>query len=284
MTEPATRSGFVSLVGRPNSGKSTLLNRLVGEKVSIVTNKPQTTRNVIRGIVTRSEGQVVFLDTPGIHKPIHRMNNLMMKAVREAIEGSRRGGADDRLLGVFREGRSIRAGPGECDQHPENTDPQQNRQGPKPDLLPMIERYSSQAKFDEIIPMSALRDDSVEPLITVLLRFMPEGPLYYPEDQLSDRHERSIASEIIREKLIDLTEDELPYANSCHCGSLRGRREVASDLRDYPRRTRNTEGNCHWKEGTPAEGSGDRRQEGPRKVSWAAHLSGVAREGHVGLA
>jgi len=214
MTEPATRSGFVSLVGRPNSGKSTLLNRLVGEKVSIVTNKPQTTRNVIRGIVTRPEGQVVFLDTPGIHKPIHRMNNLMMKAVREAmkevdvvalmIDSSESFGRGDQFVLDLVNAISI----------PKILILNKVDKVRKPDLLPMIERYSNQAKFDEIIPMSALRDDSVEPLITVLLRFMPEGPLYYPEDQLSDRHERSIASEIIREKLIDLTEDELPYATA----------------------------------------------------------------------
>ena len=214
MTGVAVRSGFVTLVGRPNSGKSTLLNRLVGEKVSIVTDKPQTTRSVIRGIVTRPEGQVVFLDTPGIHKPIHRMNNLMMKAVREAmqevdvvalmIDSSQPFGKGDQFVLDMMSTISV----------PKVLILNKVDRVRKPDLLPMIERYSKLTKFDEIIPMSALKDVNVDALINVLFRFLPEGPLYYPEDQLSDRHERSIAAEIIREKLIDLTEDELPYATA----------------------------------------------------------------------
>jgi GTP-binding protein Era len=214
MSSPVPRSGFVTLLGRPNSGKSTLLNRLVGEKVSIVTDKPQTTRNIVRGIVTRPEGQIVFLDTPGVHKPIHRMNNLMMKSVREAmsevdvlalmIDCSQPFGKGDQfvlnLVGPVAAPKILLLN--KVDRIK------------KPDLLPLIERYSKLAKFEEIIPVSALKGDNVEALIAVLFRLIPEGPHYYPEDQLSDRHERSITGEIIREKLIDLTEDELPYSTA----------------------------------------------------------------------
>src|SRR5262245_5035108 len=174
MIEPTGRSGFVTLIGRPNSGKSTLLNRVVGEKVSIVTDKPQTTRSVIRGIVTRPEGQIVFLDTPGIHKPIHRMNNLMMKAVREAmqevdvvalmIDSSQPFGKVDQFVLDLINTISI----------PKILILNKVDKVKKPDLLPMIERYSKESRFDEIIPMSALRDANVETLIKVLLRFLPE--------------------------------------------------------------------------------------------------------------
>jgi GTP-binding protein Era len=190
------------------------MNRLVGEKVSIVTDKPQTTRNIVRGIVTRPEGQIVFLDTPGVHKPIHRMNNLMMKSVREAmsevdvlalmIDCSQPFGKGDQfvldLVGPVAAPRILLLN--KVDRIK------------KSDLLPLIQRYSNLAKFEEIIPVSALKGDNVEALITILFRLLPEGPHYYPEDQLSDRHERSITAEIIREKLIDLTEDELPYSTA----------------------------------------------------------------------
>jgi GTPase len=214
MTPSATRSGFVTLVGRPNSGKSTLLNRLVGEKVSIVTDKPQTTRSVIRGIVTKPEGQIVFLDTPGIHKPVHRMNNLMMKAVREAIhevdvvalmiDCSQPFGRGDQFVVELVNTISV----------PKVLILNKIDKVRKTELLPMIERYSKLANFAEIIPMSALRDANVEGLITVLMKFLPEGPFYYPDDQISDRPERAITAEIIREKLIEFTEDELPYATA----------------------------------------------------------------------
>jgi GTP-binding protein Era len=191
-----------------------LLNRVVGEKVSIVTDKPQTTRNIIRGIVTRPEGQIVFLDTPGVHKPIHRMNNLMMKSVREAMNEvdvvvllidclQTFGRGDQFVLDLL---KTIEA--------PKILALNKVDKIAKPDLLPLIERYSKLARFDEIVPLSALKGDNVEALIQILFRLLPEGPLYYPEDQLSDRQERSITAEMIREKLIDLTEDELPYSTA----------------------------------------------------------------------
>jgi len=214
MSSENLRAGFVTLVGRPNCGKSTLLNQLVGEKISIVTNKPQTTRHVIRGIVTRPEGQLVLLDTPGVHKPLHRMNSLMMKSVRDAmsevdvialmVDASQPFGKGDRF--VLDLVASIKVQKililNKIDRVR------------KPDLLPLIDQYSKLAQFDEIVPIAALTGENVEVLMTVLFKLLPEGPPYYPEDQLSDRQERSIAAEIIREKLIERTEDELPYSTA----------------------------------------------------------------------
>jgi GTPase len=208
------RAGLVTLVGRPNCGKSTLLNQLIGEKISIVTDKPQTTRHVIRGILTRPEGQMVLLDTPGVHKPIHRMNSLMMKSVRDAMSGV------DVVAVMVDAAQSFGKGdkfvldlvaPIEVQKVLILNKVDRVR---KPELLPMIDRYSKLARFEEVVPISALKGDNVEALIAALFKLLPEGPPYYPEDQLSDRQERSIAAEIIREKLIDRTEDELPYSTA----------------------------------------------------------------------
>jgi GTPase len=208
------KSGFVSIIGRPNSGKSTLLNHLVGEKVSIVTDKPQTTRHAVKGIVTTPEGQIIFVDTPGIHKPIHRMNERMMKLVREAI--------NDADLVVLIVDCSVAFGRGD-----EFTlDLLKSIKTKKflllnkidlisrKNLLPVIERYAKAANFDEVIPISALKGEGVETFIREILKYLPEGPMYYPSDQISDQPERSIASEMIREKLILVTEEELPYSTA----------------------------------------------------------------------
>lgn len=208
------KSGFVSIIGRPNSGKSTLLNRLVGEKVSIVTDKPQTTRHVIRGIVTRPEGQVVFLDTPGIHRPIYRMNEHMMKSVRDAMS--------DVDVILLMADASAAFGRGE-EFTLELLKPiaktkflllNKIDRVPKKNLLPAIDRYSKLASFEEIIPISALSGENVETLLTQIFKHLPEGPMFYPADQLSDQQERGIASEMIREKLILLTEEEMPYSTA----------------------------------------------------------------------
>jgi GTP-binding protein Era len=209
-----SKSGFVSIIGRPNSGKSTLLNRLVGEKVSIVTDKPQTTRHVVRGIVTRPEGQITFLDTPGIHKPIHRMNERMMKAVRDSI-------ADVDLVLLIVDA-SASFGRGE-EFTLELLKPVSTKKFlllnkidriQKKVLLPIMDRYSKAVDFQEIIPISALRGENVESLISEIFKHLPEGPMFYPADQISDQQERTIAGEMIREKLILLTEEEMPYSTA----------------------------------------------------------------------
>lgn len=212
MTEQSLCSGFVTLVGRPNSGKSTLLNQLVGEKISIVTDKPQTTRNIVRGIVTRPEGQIVFLDTPGIHKPVHKMNSLMMESVREAmsevdvlallVDATESFGAGDQFTLELVKPLKM----------PKLLLLNKIDRIKKQDLLPIIEKYSSLGDFKEILPISALRRDNVDTFLEILFKLLPVGPYYYPEDQLSDRHERSLVSEMVREKVIELTREELPYS------------------------------------------------------------------------
>jgi len=209
-----SKSGFVSIVGRPNSGKSTLLNRLVGEKVSIVTDKPQTTRHVVRGIVTRPEGQITFLDTPGIHKPIYRMNERMMKSVRDAMSD-----VDLILLIVD---ASAAFGRGEAFTldllKPVATKKflllNKIDRVQKKNLLPIMEQYSKAVNFEEIIPISALKGENLDTLIGLLFKHLSEGPMFYPADQISDQQERSIAAELIREKVILFTEEEMPYSTA----------------------------------------------------------------------
>ena len=208
------KSGFVSIVGRPNAGKSTLLNRLTGEKISIVTDRPQTTRQVIRGILSRPEGQIVFLDTPGIHKPIHRMNEHMMKSVRSSLADvdllllivdatTSFGRGDDFAVGLIKEIRT-----------PAFLLLNKIDAVKKSRLLPLIDRYTKLASFEEVLPISALSGDNVDALVQLILKHLPEGPPYYPTDQLSDQHERTIAAEIVREKLILATHDELPFSTA----------------------------------------------------------------------
>ena len=208
------KSGFVSIIGRPNSGKSTLLNYLVGEKVSIVTDKPQTTRHLVRGIVTRPAGQIVFLDTPGIHKPVHRMNERMMKAARNAM-------ADVDLILLIVD---VSAAFGRGDEFTlELLKPIAAKKFlllnkidlvEKKKLLPMIDRYSKAGNFEEIIPISALTGENLEIAVEQIFKHLPEGPMFYPADQISDQQERAIAAEMIREKLIVSTEEEMPYSTA----------------------------------------------------------------------
>ncbi len=208
------KSGFVSIVGRPNSGKSTLLNRLVGDKISIVTPRPQTTRNIVRGILSDARGQVVFLDTPGIHKPGHRMNERMMRFMLESLEhidvvllmvdaSVPHGRGDEFALELVKGSKSRRfLLLNKIDKIA------------KEELLPAIDRYRKKADFDQIIPLSALDGDGAEIVTEQLFSYLPAGPMYYPGDQLSDQPERFLTSEIIREKLILATREELPHATA----------------------------------------------------------------------
>src|SRR5215467_8514669 len=213
-SSPAQKSGFVCIAGRPNTGKSTLLNRLVGEKISIVTSKPQTTRNVIRGIVTLDEGQIVFLDTPGIHKPIHKMNERMMKFVRDSMSE-----VDLILLMVD---CSVPFGRGDeftldlIKPVPTAKFLLLNKIDviAKNQLLPLIDRYTKLAEFKEVIPISASTGENVDTLTQSILTYLKPGPMYYPADQISDQPARAISAEIVREKLIIATREELPYSTA----------------------------------------------------------------------
>jgi GTP-binding protein Era len=209
-----TKSGFVAVVGRPNAGKSTLVNALVGAKVSIVTAVPQTTRNRILGIVNRPSAQIVLMDTPGIHRPLSRLNDQMMTFVRQAlterdlavliVDASERfGRGDEFALGLLKEyaPRTILA--------------LNKIDGiKKPKLLPLIQRYSQLFNFEEIMPISALQGDGLAELLDAIVRLLPEGPQYFPPEMYTDQPERFLASEIVREKVILHTRQELPYATA----------------------------------------------------------------------
>jgi GTP-binding protein Era len=208
------KSGFVAVVGRPNAGKSTLVNALVESKVSIVTPVPQTTRNRILGILHRPDAQVIFMDTPGVHKPLSRLNEQMMNYVRQALA--------DRDLAVLIVDASEKFGRGD-----EFVISLLNDYSPrailalnkvdrvhKPDLLPLIDRYSKLYGFEEIFPISALHGEGLEGLLAAIVQRLPEGPAYFPADEYTDQPERFLASEIIREKVIRHTKHELPYVTA----------------------------------------------------------------------
>lgn len=206
--------GFVALVGRPNAGKSTLINRLVGTKVAIVSNKPQTTRNRIVGVKTTSAAQIVYVDTPGVHRPLHRMNVRMVDVATQSIsqsdvvcavvDASADTGRGDAyladLLGRARVPLVLALNKTDLVE--------------KPRLLPLMERWSRMAAFQEIVPISALTGDGSESLEQVFARLLPEGEPLYPDDYLTDQPERAYVAEVIREKLLRHTRDELPFSTA----------------------------------------------------------------------
>lgn len=211
MEEPF-RSGFIAIVGRPNVGKSTLMNLIVGRKVAIMSDKPQTTRNTIRGIYTADEGQLIFIDTPGIHKPRTKLGDYMVKMAQNTLNEV------DLILFLVEADKQV--GPGDewiINQLKGTTTPVilviNKIDLVHPDqLLPLIDQYRKLYPFAEIVPVSALKGNNVQTLIKLLFNYMPEGPLYYPADQTSDYPERFIVAEIIREKILHLTREEVPHS------------------------------------------------------------------------
>ena len=208
------KSGFVSLIGRPNAGKSTLLNRLVGTKLAIVSDKPQTTRTRILGVRNYPDAQVVFLDTPGIHRPLHRMNVRMVDTAVDTIR-------EVDVLGLVVDA-SERRGKGDAFM----IDLVKSATAPvflilnkidlikKSRLLPMMDEYSKLAQFAEIVPVSAATGDNVDRLERVIIDRLPEGERLYPDDFLTDQPERFFAAEIVREKLLQFTHAELPFSSA----------------------------------------------------------------------
>jgi GTP-binding protein Era len=213
MTE-SFHAGFVSIVGRPNSGKSTLINALVGEKVSIVTPVPQTTRNRILGIVNRPGNQVIFMDTPGIHKPGSRLNQQMMTFVRQALE--------NRDLTLLMVDASVAFGRGDefavelLREYGVRAILALNKIDliRKQRLLPLIDRYSKLYNFEEVFPISALKGEGLEELLTAAASRLPGGDPLFPQDLYTDQPERFLAGEMIREKVILHTRQELPYVTA----------------------------------------------------------------------
>ena len=214
------KSGYVAVVGRPNAGKSTLVNRLVGEKVAIVTSRPQTTRNRIQGIVNRSNAQVVLIDTPGLHRPESALGRQMMGEVDAAIDAvdvvallldaSEEFGVGDR-----RAVERVRQFGGTKILLLNKID-----RLPKTELLPIIERMSKDGGFDEIIPISALKGDGVERLLERLIGYLPEGAPQFPVDQYTDQPERFLAAEMVREKAMAGTTQEVPHAVAVICDAF----------------------------------------------------------------
>jgi GTP-binding protein Era len=208
------RSGFVTIVGRPNVGKSTLLNRLVGQKVAIVTPKPQTTRNRILAIANTGEAQIVFFDTPGIHKPKHEMNRRMVGTAVESLKHvdlalllvdvtEPFGPGDLYVLERIREARTpVVLAINKVDRVK------------KQEILPVIDACRGRHDFAEIVPISALEGDNVDALEGALTKHLPEGEALYPSDTLTDLPERFFVAEIVREKILELTREEIPYASA----------------------------------------------------------------------
>ncbi|WP_225743965.1 GTPase Era [Marinilactibacillus sp. Marseille-P9653] len=210
--ERVHKSGFVSLIGRPNVGKSTLLNRMIGQKIAIMSDKAQTTRNKIQGIYTTDNEQVVFIDTPGIHKPKHRLGDFMVDSALSTFNevdvvlflvnvAEKRGPGDNFIIEKLQHiSTPVFLILNKIDQvHPD-------------ELLPIIEDYQAQYDFDEIIPISAIDGNNVDRMLNVVIKYLDEGPQYYPEDQVSDHPEYFIVSELIREKVLELTREEVPHS------------------------------------------------------------------------
>ncbi|MDQ3806071.1 MAG: GTPase Era [Acidobacteriota bacterium] len=209
------RSGYVALVGRPNAGKSTLLNRLVGEKIAAVSNKPQTTRHQIRGVITRPEGQMVLVDTPGVHQPGYLLNRRMMAAVHDALEG-----VD--LVCLIRDA-SVPTGNGDrfvldlvrhCGKPAilllNKTDKLRDKGG----LLPLIEWYSREHEWRAVVPLSARRGDMIDVFAAEAVKHLPEGEAIFEEDELTDQPLRVLVAEMVREKILHVTGEEIPYVTA----------------------------------------------------------------------
>lgn len=215
------RSGFVTLIGRPNVGKSTLMNLFIGEKISIVTNKPQTTRNKIRSILTRDDYQIIFIDTPGIHKPTTKLGKYMVKSAHTALNE-----ADAVVLLV--EPKLLAA-------DKEIIESLEGVKSPvflainkvdtvdKPKLLSIIESYSKLYPFKEIIPLSALKAENTDALLNSLHGILEPGPMYFPEDQITDQPERQITAEIIREKALTFLQEEIPHGLAVDITGMKSR-------------------------------------------------------------
>lgn len=212
MNKTGYKSGFVAIIGRPNVGKSTLMNQIVGQKIAIMSDKPQTTRNKIRAVFTDSKGQIIFIDTPGVHKPKSKlgeyMNVTVENTLREVdlilflVDASEKLGAGDRFIieKLEKVKTPVYLIINKIDKvHPDV-------------LLPFIDEYRGLYPFKEIIPVSALQGNNINRLMEQMLKLLPDGPQYYPTDQITDHPERFIMEELIREKVLHLTREEVPHS------------------------------------------------------------------------
>lgn len=219
--EKEHHSGFVTIIGRPNVGKSTLINQIIGEKISIISDKIQTTRHTIHGIVTEEDAQIIFIDTPGIHKPKHRLGDYMVDVSIQSLEDvdvvlfminakEGFGKGDEFILEKLKKVKSpVFLLINKVDLiHPD-------------ELFSIIDQYKDKCEFEEIIPISALNGNNVRKLLSLIKRHLPEGPKYYDENQISNKTERFMYSEIIREKVLIHTKEEVPHSINVMIESLK---------------------------------------------------------------
>ncbi|KOP72344.1 GTPase Era [Lysinibacillus sp. FJAT-14745] len=225
------KSGFISIIGRPNVGKSTFLNRVIGQKIAIMSDKPQTTRNKVQGVLTTNDSQMIFIDTPGIHKPKHKLGDFMLKVSKNTLREvdvimfmvnaeQKLGKGDEFILEMLAGNPTpVFLVINKIDQiHPD-------------ELIGIIESYKERYDFAEIVPISALQGNNVENLLTTLTKYLPEGPQYYPADQVTDHPERFIISELIREKVLHLTREEIPHSIAVVIDKIRRDEENEDKIR-----------------------------------------------------
>ncbi len=215
------KSGFISIIGRPNVGKSTFLNRVIGQKIAIMSDKPQTTRNKVQGVLTMDDSQMIFIDTPGIHKPKHKLGEFMSKVSKNALREvdaimfmvnaqQKLGAGDEYVIEMLKGTKTpVFLIINKIDTiHPE-------------EILKIVDQYKEKYDFAEIVPISALQGNNVDNLLNTLKKYLPEGPQYYPADQVTDHPERFIISEMIREKALHLTRDEVPHSIAVEIEKIR---------------------------------------------------------------
>ena len=223
MKEKQHKLGFIAVIGRPNVGKSTLINSLIGQKIAIMSDKPQTTRNRILCILTRPEAQIVFLDTPGIHKPKHKLGEYMVKAAEGTLKEV------DAIFFVV--DATEKMGPGEyyilerlqATAKPVILVVNKLDLIEKEQVLPIISHYTDKYPFVGVVPISAKEETNLDALIEEVEKYLPEGPQYYPEDMVTDQPERLIVAELVREKALQLTRDEVPHAIAVDVDEMKAR-------------------------------------------------------------
>ncbi len=220
------KSGYVGIVGVPNVGKTTLLNALIGQKIAIISPKPQTTRGKILGIMTDEDCQAIFLDTPGFHKPKNKLGENMIKAVNETISEA------DFLICVVEPDTEIRASEEEVIRKGENLPAilviNKIDTVKKDELLPVIDKYSKLREFEKIIPISAKTGDGVDLLKDAIRELLPEGPMYYPEEMVTDQPEKQIVAEIIREKTLLYLDKEVPHGIAVEIVKMKEKENITS--------------------------------------------------------
>lgn len=227
------KSGFVAVIGRPNVGKSTLINSLIGQKIAIMSDKPQTTRNRIMCVLTTDSEQVIFLDTPGIHKPLHKLGEYMVKAAEDTLKEV------DAILFVVDATEDLGSGERyimerlQATRKPVILIVNKLDLIDKREVLPIIKKYTKEYKFAGVVPISAKEKLNLDSLLGELNQYLPKGPQYYPSDTVTDQPERLIAAEMIREKVLHLTRDEIPHAIAVDIEEMKTR----SDEKVYIRAT-----------------------------------------------